>query len=284
MASNQLVPTLATKLTPQLYVQAVVDAWSLVEEGIPSKASIGVLWAQYMVETGNRACWNWNIGNVKKVAGDGYDYQYLNGVWEGFNPAEAARLIANGEAVADPSADHAKAVGPGRVSIIFKPPHPQTRFRAFASLNESMRDHVRFLKKRYADGWTKGVLVGDCDQFAVYLKAKGYFSAEASAYANGMRPAFKAFMGSTAYEDVMGLSDPSVTPPKLTLADFEDVAQWQRELIAQGFELGSADGVLGPKTKNAIQQFQLAHDLTPDGVVGPKTKQALLDEALKREE
>lgn len=55
------------------------------------------------------------------------------------------------------------------------------------------------------------------------------------------------------------------------------VAAYQAQLIALGYDLGSAgaDGVLGRKTKAAIRAFQKAHGLTADGIVGPNTLDAL---------
>lgn len=43
-----------------------------------------------------------------------------------------------------------------------------------------------------------------------------------------------------------------------------------------GFDPGSTDGKMGPKTLQALKAFQSAHGLTPDGVIGAKTLQALL--------
>ena len=37
---------------------------------------------------------------------------------------------------------------------------------------------------------------------------------------------------------------------------------------------GPVDGVLGPRTTNAVMRFQRRHGLTPDGVAGPKTRRA----------
>lgn len=50
----------------------------------------------------------------------------------------------------------------------------------------------------------------------------------------------------------------------------------QRALIAEGFDLGAPDGLLGPKT---IKAFQLSRGLAADGVIGPRTR-PLLNEAL----
>ncbi len=49
----------------------------------------------------------------------------------------------------------------------------------------------------------------------------------------------------------------------------------QRALTKAGFDLGSIDGKMGPKTKKAIQAFQKEHNLTVDGIVGAKTWEKL---------
>ena len=48
----------------------------------------------------------------------------------------------------------------------------------------------------------------------------------------------------------------------------------QRALVALGYSV-SVDGVIGPKTKEAIKDFQQRHGLKADGVAGPKTIAAL---------
>jgi peptidoglycan hydrolase-like protein with peptidoglycan-binding domain len=49
------------------------------------------------------------------------------------------------------------------------------------------------------------------------------------------------------------------------------VKEIQAALKKAGYYAGSIDGTLGPKSKNAIEEFQKAHGLTADGKVGPKT-------------
>jgi lysozyme len=53
----------------------------------------------------------------------------------------------------------------------------------------------------------------------------------------------------------------------------------QEQLAKLGFNVGAADGIIGPKTKQAITAFQTANHppLAVDGIAGPKTK-ALLNE------
>lgn len=58
-----------------------------------------------------------------------------------------------------------------------------------------------------------------------------------------------------------------------------NVLDLQRRLIALGYNPGPADGVIGPKTKRAIELFQIAEGLTVDGIAGPKTWARLMEKA-----
>jgi hypothetical protein len=226
--SEKQVPVVRTDITVADYVRASVRGGLACGLGLLPEVAIGVLFAQYRIETGGTNCFGSNIGNVKKVPGDGFDYHCLRGVWEGVSPAEAQRLIANGEAVADPSANHAKAVGAGRVSVIFNPPHPQTRFRYYPSLDIAMQHHLELLaKKRYASCWP-AVLAGDVDGFARTLKAKGYFTADAGAYAAGMRTPFAKLVATTTYEELIATMNEAPETIEVETPEHEAVF-WDRE-------------------------------------------------------
>ena len=56
--------------------------------------------------------------------------------------------------------------------------------------------------------------------------------------------------------------------------DGEDVRTLQQALKAAGLAI-DADGVFGPATKRAVEQFQESKGLTQDGIVGPATRAAL---------
>ena len=58
----------------------------------------------------------------------------------------------------------------------------------------------------------------------------------------------------------------------------ESVRSLQQALITLGYLKGTADGVFGNKTEQAVRAFQSARKLTVDGLAGTKT-QALLQEA-----
>jgi peptidoglycan hydrolase-like protein with peptidoglycan-binding domain len=49
----------------------------------------------------------------------------------------------------------------------------------------------------------------------------------------------------------------------------------QKVLATHGFDPSSKDGIFGPKTERAVLAFQRAKGLEADGVVGPKTWNAL---------
>ncbi len=53
------------------------------------------------------------------------------------------------------------------------------------------------------------------------------------------------------------------------------VDQVQLALKNAGYYSGAIDGKLGEKTKQAIAEFQKAHNLNPDGIVGRKTWEQL---------
>ncbi len=223
-ANEQLVPVLQTAVTMPDYVRAVMRSWHLVGAGVPLEQSIAVLYAQYMIETGGRSCFNWNIGNAKHFKGDGFDYHQLQGVWEGYDARTAQDFIMAGIARPDPSADHAKAVGAGRVSIIFTPPHPQTWFRAFKTLDDGMAEHLQLLARRFSKAWPS-VLAGDFVDFAHALKAQRYFTAAPEAYAAGMRRPFDALVASSTYEEL--LESMHVEPETTAVAmPLEDAVLW----------------------------------------------------------
>lgn len=53
-----------------------------------------------------------------------------------------------------------------------------------------------------------------------------------------------------------------------------DVSEVQKFLRDQGYYTGSIDGDFGPKTNQALIDYQTANGLTPDGIFGPKTASA----------
>lgn len=192
------VPIVRTVCSPREYARAFMRAWrELGYPTFPTQAQCGVLFAQWMVETGGKACWNWNIGNVKVTQGQvdaGVAWIDLPGTWE----------IINGKRVTLADGD------PGR------------RFRAFESLSAAMAEHLAFLRnRRYAPSWPF-VEAGDPDGFARALKRQGYYTASADDYARIMVGAHVQWMRSPAYPDALSeLLDASEAPtlPEIVESD-----------------------------------------------------------------
>ena len=54
-----------------------------------------------------------------------------------------------------------------------------------------------------------------------------------------------------------------------------EVTQIQQRLQELGYDPGTADGIYGTRTKNAVIAFQRDYGLSDDGIAGPKTLEAL---------
>lgn len=175
----KLVPTVRTTYTKSQVVAGFVDGWTKQFGKIPTKESIGVLYAQNALETGGTAAmWNNNIGNVKFVPSanpendNDIEYMMLANVWE----------IVNGQ------------------KIIFQPPHQATWFRSFPTLGDGVSQHFNFLKNhRYKTAWT-AVESGNPAAFAHLLKIAGYYTASEADYVRLMNVYFNQYMKSGDYE------------------------------------------------------------------------------------
>lgn len=55
----------------------------------------------------------------------------------------------------------------------------------------------------------------------------------------------------------------------------EEVKELQEQLIRMGYDCGTADGIFGRRTEEAVKEFQKEHDLDADGIVGEQTQKAL---------
>lgn len=208
--TEKLVPTIRTTPSALDFARALLVPWPDA-----SKAAAGVLYAQFAGETTRgQHCYGHNLANYKWSRGCRWDYHALNGVWEGAAPAEAERLIASGQAIADPSKDHAKAVGAGKVSIILLPTHPGSWFRAYPSLEIGMRvfiDAKRTPGYRYSSAWAYA-LAGDCDGYARELGHKGYYTASPDVYSANMLAHHAEWMRRTAFEEATGTLPPPALP------------------------------------------------------------------------
>lgn len=191
-----------TPVTMQGYADAARAAW-IPEMGDDAPYfSVATLWGQYMVETGGANCWNWNIGNVKRIVGDGNPWMVLKGNKE------------NGVVV-------------GAYASMF---------RAFPDLATAMRLHLRFLYSgRYAKAWNC-IVAGAPEDCARELFDAGYYTGvkgtreqKIAVYAKGMRYHFDDFRRKIERWDLTG-EDRLITAKDLrTIADVNAARDAVRE-------------------------------------------------------
>jgi peptidoglycan hydrolase-like protein with peptidoglycan-binding domain len=61
-------------------------------------------------------------------------------------------------------------------------------------------------------------------------------------------------------------------PPTIQNGSTGDAVRLAQQLLTDyGYDPGPVDGAFGPKTEQAVKEFQAAFLLTVDGIVGPKT-------------
>ena len=210
--------TVRTALDPEAVRKALTEAWILKFGVQPSSDSITVLLAQIAQETGWRACWNWNLGNVK--AGPGQDYCELAGVWE---------INSKGERVDLPKGA------------------PGTQFRAFATLELGITAYLGVMFKRFASAWP-AVLAGDPHEFAVLLRKAKYYTAPLAEYSRGVVSHFEQLRE----PPLRTKAQISVVLNRLgydTTDYIAAVKMFQKEHMSQA----DADGIVGPKTRGVLR-------------------------------
>jgi hypothetical protein len=179
------VPTKTTTPTASDVVSMLLLAWTdLTVNGART------LTAQFMAETGGgRYCFNWNLGNVKSGPND--LHMYLRNVWECDTEAGAQSQVAKSNGLAHiATAEEIKQHGwscPSAV-VVFQPPHPQCRFRAYSSLADGAQrwlTHHKSIAQKNA-GFLTALNSGDTTAVAHALKQAGYYTASEASYAQGM--------------------------------------------------------------------------------------------------
>lgn len=230
-----------------------LDAALAVAYPEASRAARDIFLAHIWGETGGKSCHCHNVGNAKSVDGDGRSWT----------------MFACGEEVAESVADREASEHPGLVeirrryttrtgkrmaSVWLLPPHPWTRFRAFASLAEGVRDHLHVLQlPRYVDAW-EALARGDVDDYCAGLKCGGYYTADQGAYTRLLRATLRDVQREIGGRPTIRRGDAGPA-----------VEEWQRVVCA------TPDGIFGARTERLTMDWQSAHGLTPDGIVGPMT-------------
>lgn len=162
--TDKLIPTKRTEFTEVELVHTIVQAYRNMFGRTPYIQECAILWAHFCLECGKgKACYNWNVGNVKYSKGHDYCMYKCSEIIDGKEQ-------------------------------FFSPPHFQTWFRSYNSLLDSVSEHLKFLSKdRYklsleaAQNW-------NVDQYVEELKKGGYFTAGLERYKKGVNSLYQEFM------------------------------------------------------------------------------------------
>ena len=83
----------------------------------------------------------------------------------------------------------------------------------------------------------------------------------APAYALAVAHLSQRFLGAAAFATDWPMADRPLLP--------DEISDMQRALMANGFDAGGVDGVLGSQTRAAVRQYQKARGLAVDGYATP---------------
>ena len=238
--------------TPNM--QAFADSLLRVMPGVTKKQA-GVLWAQFAGETrGGNNCYGWNLGNVK-YSGSG-NYQVLAGTWEGFSPSKVSSLLESGLWVEDPDPGHAKAVGPGKVSLKVAPgkelQNKACWFATYPSLDDAMLSFIE--KKRtglYSSAWPF-IESADPDGFARELGRRGYYTGSPDAYSKLLQVSYNSWVNSSAFEEAQR---------KNGISTEKGTTDWQKEGAANASKAKQENAKTQGKDLNTTElgrKFQAA--------------------------
>lgn len=173
MSYGELHPTERTLIPNKDFIKALMKEWNKMFGELPSKETVCVVYAKYMIETGGKNIWNYNFGNIKKSLTDAHQdgYVQLAGVWE----------IINGK------------------KVIFPKEHPQSYFRWYPNLEAAMHDYLILISSpRYKTSFA-ALKLGSPTAYAHALKMAGYYTADEKIYASSVLLFFNKIMYSPDY-------------------------------------------------------------------------------------
>ena len=159
-----MLPPVARTGTPvdaQSLADALARAWpSVIVGDEPTAGAIRLLLAQSAFETGAwRACWNWNLGNVKC---DGSVPWFSMVASEG---DESVMMVSS-------------------------------KWRSYDSLDEGALAYLAVLRQRFSRAWSF-VVLEDPTGFVAALKASGYFTGNLAQYTAGVLAYYHSFSSIT---------------------------------------------------------------------------------------
>lgn len=161
----------STPLTEAQAAYALREAWKTVFGEYPEDKCLAIIWAQTALETGRfkKDCYNYCFGNIR--LGKKWD-----GYWQMYKCSEI------------------EIVGGKRVEVFYEPPHPNSIFRAFTSVEDGAFDHIKFLARPNYSVAVSFAKKGDAKKYTEEIKKQKYFTAGLDRYIKDMVSLSKEFM------------------------------------------------------------------------------------------
>jgi hypothetical protein len=179
MGYGKLYETKKTTPTHLDFCKAFISAWRYLIGSTPTKEQCCIVMAKFALETGfGKNCYNWNLGNIKKIYGDSHKdgYVQLKGVWE----------VVNGK------------------KVYYPKEAPQSYFRNYFTLNDGMIGYLSLISgsKRYADAF-KALVDGNPSKYSKELKKAGYYTGSEQQYTSAVVSSFNSFMQKSYYDEAL---------------------------------------------------------------------------------
>lgn len=175
MGYGKLYPTVKTTPSPLQFCKSFINVWKSRYGEIPNENSCYVMMAKFGLETGFGVnCYNWNLGNIKKVVNDNHQdgYMQLNGVWE----------IVNGK------------------KTYYPKEAPQSYFRNYPTLDAGMNGYFDLVSSpRYAKAFIE-LKNGNPEAYSKALKAAGYYTAPEPQYTAMMKGMFNKYKNENHFQ------------------------------------------------------------------------------------
>lgn len=172
------LPAVKTPLTILALWNALLVRWERL--GVPVRRSaVELKLAHVQLETGLRACWQWNLGNVKYSAKHPSFWQFF-ACGEEVGSAQLQEAKRYGMHLVEVKKEYAGGNGAPRYSLWLKPPHPWTKFAAFESLADGVEFQFGYLLRH--PGVLAALQTGDAQSYNDQLVAAGYYTAGKERY------------------------------------------------------------------------------------------------------
>jgi hypothetical protein len=176
---EQQIPKQQTQINETEMSQAIIRAFTELEGKPPTKDQVALLIAQNNLETGHRKyMWNWNVGNISHVPGDGFNY------WQGM--------------------DWLYDYFPDSSGITQRQKRKVSKmYRAYPDLESGVKDYLQFLKRKSKGAIWDKILEGNPVDFSRELKKQNYYTADEKDYTNGIVAGVNAYVKNNSYEQAM---------------------------------------------------------------------------------